>query len=210
MNVGASGKGIKILKDKTELRHYIEMAFGAGIHSKTGPKLTKNRLIQRVFNKIINPSQLINRLRTYKEIASDKQKGFIILQEYIQHDFEWRVVKIGDSFFAHKKIKKGDKTSGSLLKNYDNPPLDLFDFVKDIADRFNFQSVAMDIFKNNNQYLVNEIQCIFGQSDSFQMLVNGIKGRYRYLNNQWIFEEGDFNQNQSYNLRIDTVIQTFL
>ena len=209
MNVGASGKGIKILKTQAELNQYIHQAFEQGLSAKTGPKLKKGKLVQRLFQKLIHPKQLINRLKTYKEIASDKQSGFIILQEYIPHNFEWRVVKIGDSFFAHKKLKQGEKTSGSLLKNYDNPPLNLFDFVKEITARFNFQSVAIDLFESNNTYLVNEIQCIFGQSDPYQMLVDGNPGRYKYENNQWVFEEGDFNQNQSYNLRLETIIENF-
>lgn len=210
MNVGASGKGIKILKNQAELDQYIDLAFTNGLSAKTGPKLKQGKLIQRLFQKLIHPKQLINRLKTYKEIASDKQLGFIILQEYIPHDFEWRVVKIGNSFFAHKKLKEGEKTSGSLLKNYDNPPLQLFDFVRTITERFNFQSVAVDLFEANNTYLVNEIQCIFGQSDPYQMLVDGKPGRYKYENNQWVFEAGDFNQNQSYDLRLEYILSKLI
>jgi glutathione synthase/RimK-type ligase-like ATP-grasp enzyme len=206
INVGASGKGIKIINSKDVYLQYINKAFGAGLSSKTGPKFKNGQIIRRMTQKILHPGQLANRLNTYKEIASDKQSGFVIIQEYIPHDFEWRVVKIGDSFFAHKKLKLGEKSSGSLLKNYDNPPLKLFDFVKKITDRFNFNSVAVDLFEANDEYLVNEIQCIFGQSDSYQMLVNDTPGRYRFINNQWIFEEGDFNQNRSYNLRLNYIL----
>jgi len=51
------------------------------------------------------------------------------------------------------------------------------------------------------------MQCIFGQSDPYQMLVDGQPGRYRYINGQWIFEKGDFNSLESYALRLEHVIE---
>ena len=69
-------------------------------------------------------------------------------------------------------------SSGSLLKEYCNPPLELLDYVKSITDQFNFYSQAIDLFEYNGNYLINEMQCIFGQSDSYQMKVNDEIGRY--------------------------------
>lgn len=207
LNIGASGSGIKILHNRDQLNNYIKKAFHSGLRAQTGPKLQKGNLIHRLWHKLLNPKKFINRIQTYKSIASDKQKGFVIIQEYIPHNYEWRVVRIGDSFFAHKKIVTKDKASGTLLKNYDNPPLNLFDFTKSLTDKFGLHSVAVDLFeKNNNEYLVNEIQCIFGQSDPYQMLVNGKPGRYRYKEKQWEFEEGDFNKNKSFNLRLEYIL----
>lgn len=209
LNVGASGKGVKILSNIADARKYISAAFNEGIASKTGPKLKSGKLIQRAWQKLTHPTELKNRLKTYSSIAKDRQKGFLIFQDYISHDFEWRAVRIGDSFFAHKKLKVGEKTSGTLLKDYENPPLELMDFVKRITDQFNFRSVAVDIFEDHKgNYLINEIQCIFGQSDPYQMLVDNKPGRYLYLNDTWVFEEGDFNKNQSFNLRVEYIIKT--
>jgi len=139
--------------------------------------------------------------------SADVQNSFVLLQEYIPHDFEWRVVRIGDSFFAHKKLKMGEKASGSLLKNYDNPPFSILDFVKEVTDRFNFYSQSVDIFETENGYLINEMQCIFGQSDPYQMLVDGKPGRYINKSGKWIFEEGDFNTNESYDLRLQSALE---
>lgn len=207
LNIGASGHGIAVLKNKNESEKYVNQIFTTGSASKTGPNISKGKLLKRIFNKLMNPKQLMNRLKVYNAIAADVQKGYVIFQEYIPHQFEWRVVRIGDSFFAHKKLVKREKASGSLLKGYENPPVSLLDFVKGITDRFGFYSQAVDIFETErNKYLVNEMQCVFGQSDPYQMLVDGKPGRYIFENNKWKFEEGDFCTNQCYDLRLDYVI----
>jgi len=209
-NIGASGSGVQIIKTEKDALKYVEATFsGKGAPQRTGPNLAKGEIFKRGFHYIIHPSEIGGRLNIYKTIAGNLQKGFVIFQEYIPHDFEWRVVRIGDSFFAHKKLKKGDKASGSLLKLYDNPPFELFDFVKEITDRYGFYSQAIDIFEYKGKYLVNEMQCIFGQSDPYQMLVNKKPGRYCYYNNEWIFEEGDFARDACYNLRVDFILNSF-
>ena len=105
-------------------------------------------------------------------------------------------------------MKVKDKASGSLLKNYGNPPLGLLSFVREVTDRFNFRSQAVDLFETApGEYLINEMQCIFGQSDPYQMLVDGKPGRYLWRENQWHFEPGDFNSNESYDLRVNFIIE---
>lgn len=208
MNIGASGNGVQIIQKKNQLKNYIKRAFNVGLVSSTGPKLKQGKLIQRAWQKFTHPKELINKLKEYRDIRMDSQKGFIILQEFIKHDYEWRAVRIGDSYFAHKKIVLNDKASGSLLKEYKDPPIELLNFVRLLTDKFIFRSVAVDLFEPvQGQYLINEIQCIFGQSDSYQMLVNETPGRYLFKEGKWIFEKGDFNSNASYDLRLKTAIE---
>ena len=208
LSIGASGRGVQILKTQTEASNYIDSVFsGKGVRQSVGPNLEKGNILKRVINNVLNPIGVIKKIKKYSDIYGDKQTDFVLFQEFIPHDFEWRVVRIGNSFFAHKKIVKNKKASGSLIKGYENPPLELFNFVKRITDEHQMFSQAVDIFEQGSNYLVNEMQCIFGQSDSYQMLVNGKKGRYIYSNDNWVFEEGDFNKNECYNLRLDWVLQ---
>ncbi|MBK6932905.1 MAG: hypothetical protein IPH12_19360 [Saprospirales bacterium] len=66
----------------------------------------------------------------------------------------------------------------------------------------------MDLFEcSDGRYLVNEMQCIFGQSDPYQMLVNGQPGRYRRIDGKWTFEPGDFNRIRSFLLRLEHFIE---
>ena len=69
--------------------------------------------------------------------------------------------------------------------------------------------MAVDLFETKSgNYLVNEMQCIFGQSDPYQMLVDNKPGRYIYKD-RWIFEEGDFASNECYDLRLEYILQRF-
>ena len=209
-NIGASGSGVQIIRSESDGQKYIKQTFsGKGSPQRTGPNLDKGGLLKRGFHYALHPSDISKKFEIYQTKAVNKQRGFVIFQEYIPHDFEWRAVRIGESFFAHKKLKTGEKTSGSLLKNYDNPPLELMDFVKKLTEQHGFYSQAIDIFESERGYLVNEMQCIFGQSDPYQMLVDGIPGRFRYIQDKWLFEEGDFARNECYNLRLEFALNNF-
>ncbi len=62
--------------------------------------------------------------------------------------------------------------------------------MRKICTENNLYSVAIDILKDNNSYLVNEIQIIYGNFQDHILEVNGKAGRYIYNNDQWIFETG--------------------
>ncbi len=207
-SIGASGRGVSILKSKQEVIDYIKLTFsGEGANRSVGPKWRKKGFVGRVIKKMLNPKAFKAKLKQYQNVRNDIQKDFVIFQEFIPHDYEWRCVRIGESFFAHKKLVEGEKASGSLLKGYDNPPLALLDFVKEVTDEKGFYSQAVDIFEApDGRYLINEMQCIFGQSDPYQMKVDNEVGRYVYQNGRWVFEKGDFNRFESYLLRIDHFI----
>lgn len=209
-NIGAAGSGVKILKTHNEALSYIKLAFkGKGIRKRTGPNPqvgTPTSWLVKAFN---NPSFFKKRLFQYHRTYSNTQKGYLIFQEYIPHLFEWRVVKIGESYFAYKKFKVGDKASGAKNIGYDNPSYDLLNFVRQIADENNILTAAFDIFENNKAFLVNEIQAIFGHVKNHILEVDGKPGRYLYKNNNWIFEEGTFNTNESYDLRLKTALKLY-
>lgn len=208
-NIGASGKGVKILKTKKAAIQYINRAFsGTGIKQASGPNLKMGDIKKRLMYALKNPNHIFERFKVYKAVSGDVQKHFIIFQEYISHDFEWRVVKIGRSYFGHQKIKQGEKASGTKGINYISPPDRLLDFVKQICDKYNFNSMATDIFEDGKEgYLINEMQTIFGHVQDHICEKNGVPGRFIYSNDKWKFESGMFNTNLSYDLRLENVLE---
>lgn len=205
-NIGGSGNGVWIIDGYDEACKYINNAFSRGIYSRAGFKITKGSLLKKIRKMLKIKGFLRSRIKIYNGISTTPQKDFVIFQEFVPHSFEWRCVRIGDSYFAHKKIAKNSLASGTLLKDYGDIPLKLLNFIRDITEKNNLTSVAIDIFENDGAYLINEIQCIFGQSDPYQMLVSGVPGRYRWISDSWVFEEGMFNTNSSYDLRVSHLI----
>ena len=150
-------------------------------------------------------------MHEYVSVYRNGERDFIIFQEYIPHNFEWRAVRIGNSYFAHKKIKVGDKASGSKGIEYVDPPVSLLNFTRELCEKHNFQFMAVDLFEDGKyEYLVNELQPIFGHVQDFILSIDGKSGRYQYIHNQWVFQEGDFNSNESYDLRLETAIDIFI
>lgn len=209
INIGASGRGVEIIKDKKTAEQYINKAFaGTGIKQATGPNLKMGDIKNRLIYALKNPNHIFNRFKVYKAVSGDFQKHFIIFQEYTPHDYEWRVVKIGNSYFGYKKIKKGDKCSGRKGYIYDPPSYRLLDFVKQICDKYNFNSMAIDLFEDGKEgYLINEMQTNFGHVQDHICEVNGVPGRFIYDNGNWQFQSGMFNTNLSYDLRLENVLQ---
>lgn len=208
LNIGSSGKGVEVISTREELEGYVEEIFSAGKSSRSGPNLERGQWLQRAFRVFTKQGLLKERFAKYRAIREEKQTGFVLFQEYIPHEYEWRAVRIGDSFFAHKKLKTGNKASGSLKKEYGAPPVELLNFTREITERFDFHSMSLDLFDTSgNSYLINEMQCIFGQSDPYQMTVGGKPGRYIFEGGEWVFEEGDFCSNQCFDLRLDHILR---
>ena len=105
--------------------------------------------------------------------------------------------------------KNHDKCSGTKGIDYVDPPHSLLDFVKEVCNKNNLNSVAIDMFEHEGQYMVNEIQCIFGHVQDHILEVDGKPGRYRFENGAWVFEEGMFNANESYDLRLEVALELF-
>lgn len=204
--IGASGTGVEILCTREQVKHYVKKAFGRGIKRRLGPNRSTGNIKSWSKKAYTNPKFFFHKIKKYLDIYKDAQCGFVILQEYTQHEFEWRVVKIGKSWFAHQKLKDGDKASGTKGIIYKDPPHKLLSFCKDICDINMFSCMAIDIFEHPSKgYVVNELQTIFGHVQDYLLKVDGKIGRYIYSDG-WQFEEGDFNTNESYDLRLKHVI----
>jgi len=185
-NIGSTSKGVRIVKSKNTAKRIAGLVFGWG-----SPKLA-----------VGYTSQLTGKIIPFPAIGT-LQKHYLLVQGFEKIKWEWRIIKIGDSYFGHKKLLKNNFASGSGKVGWDNPPSNLLMLVKEICDKGCFYSMAADIFETiDDRFLVNELQSIFGSYNNSQLYVNGVSGRYVYNNGNFVFEEGVFNQNGSYLLRV--------
>jgi hypothetical protein len=141
----------------------------------------------------------------------DRQWGSILLQEYIPDAREWRMMRIGDSYFGYEKIKKGEYHSGSHAWSYSLPPSELLDFVRDLTEKANFTSMDLDILiSKDGKYHVSELQSVFGMGHPYEMCVVDDKpGRMLYDpdSRSWRFEAGNFCQNYLWNQRVEDIVK---
>ncbi len=204
--IGAAGSGVKIIQSYEEGLEYIKKVFGKGVSRRYGPNRKTGTPIDWLRKAINSPDYFRKKMKEYNQRARDLQYGYVIFQQYIEHDFEWRCVKIGESYFSYKKLKIGDRASGSKMFEYGAPPTELLDFTRDLCIKHNFNFMAVDIFHVNNSILVNELQTVFGHKNPYICRVDGRIGRYINRDNEWIFEEGEYNKNESYDLRLKVAL----
>ena len=113
------------------------------------------------------------------------------------------MIRIGDSYFGHKKLLRNGFASGSGKSSLERPPDELLHLTRDICDKGGFRSMNIDVFEDEEgNYLVNELQTIFGSYKPVQMRVDGKPGRFIYEGDSFVFQEGVFNQHGSNVLRI--------
>jgi len=192
-HIGATSTGVKILRTRAEARRLIGQVFRFGYGRKiwtTGRGLLPWRIkLPAVF-----PNWYLE--REYRTA---------LLQEYIEAVAEWRMIRIGESYFGHKKLKRGEFHSGTALVGWERPPDPLLALVKGVCDASGFTSMCMDVLEGKDgQYYVNELQAVFSSYNPSQMYVDGKPGRFLWDEGaaSWRWEEGCFNQNGSCNLRV--------
>lgn len=176
----------------------VKTSFGA---ASAGVRIVRSRrrlrrMVRRAFTRGFVPSGGDPR---------DRQWGSILLQEFLPDAREWRMVRVGDSYFGHPKGRVGDYHSGSGVVEWNAPEPRHLDFVYEVTTRGGFRSMDVDVFETTSgELLVNELQAVFGASFSVdQLRVGGRSGRFvRIGEGSWEFDPGDFARNACADERI--------
>lgn len=126
----------------------------------------------------------------------DFDYGYALIQKFYEDVREYRVIKIGESWFGHEKLagSNGILLSGSGKNSWNVPGMELFDFCREIAEDNGFRWMAFDVLvdREGNHYL-NELQTWFGSVKDSQMYLEGVPGRYVFRDGNFVFEKGEFN-----------------
>jgi hypothetical protein len=150
-------------------------------------------------------------LRPKRYDAHDRQRGFVYLQEYLPDVDEWRMVRIGDSFFGYRKEKGADGLHSASHKwTWTDPGKELLDLLRRVTDTGGFTSMDVDVFlTRDGRPLVNELQPVSGcTTPAIYMKVNDVEGRYLWRDGAWLFEPGNYWHNHMCNLRIEHLMRT--
>ncbi|MFC3285514.1 ATP-grasp domain-containing protein [Litchfieldella rifensis] len=142
----------------------------------------------------------------------DREWGSLLLQEYLPEIREWRMVRIGDSYFGHRKGRAGDFHSGSGQVDWEPPRRRQLEMLHHITEAAGFRSMDVDIFETaDGTLLVNELQTVFGASVSIdQLRLDGTPGRMaRDPEGEWHFDPGDFARNACANERLRYALEHF-
>jgi hypothetical protein len=179
----SGASGVEVIGHLHQLKRLVKLAFGAGYLNRT----------------LLDP----------RDIDFD----YVILQEFLSDVREFRVIQLGESWFAHEKLpsRENGLMSGSGEHAWSLPPEDLLWFCKSISDEHQFESMCFDVFVSvDGQFLVNELQTWFGSNLESQMFVDGIPGRFVFRGNEIKFEEGLFNSAGGHVLRVEHLARKLL
>jgi hypothetical protein len=139
----------------------------------------------------------------------DRQWSNVLFQRFIPAASEWRMIRIGASYFGYEKLRVGDFHSGTERWRYVRPPDDLLELTHEITERGGFTSMSVDVLvdQNGGAY-INELQGVFGMLRDYACMVGGKIGRMlRDTDGTWRFDEGDFCRNRMCNLRVQVVLE---
>lgn len=143
----------------------------------------------------------------------DRHWGKAIFQEYLHEVEEWRIVRVGDTYFSRLKHKIGDFHSGSGKVSWAKPPVELLSYVRNITDQHSFRSVAIDLFfsSGTNEFWVNEVQALFGEIKKTNLQSGGDNmGKFQFIDGSWVFTPGFYYDNACSNLRVRYVLDVLI
>ncbi len=142
--------------------------------------------------------------------ARDRQWGCVLLQQYVPNATEWRTARVGGSFFANQKVRRGQFHSGSREVHYVRPPDRLLDFCRQVSEKGPFASINLDVLETEDgRYLASEMHSVWGCAQAHMTIVDGRPGRFVYAEGygMWAFEPGSFCRNVLCNLRVRTLLE---
>ncbi|BBR38827.1 hypothetical protein WP3W19E03_13520 [Aeromonas veronii] len=191
-NIGASGSAVQIIKNKHQYVSLVNKVFG-----RFSPEFSFGWIPMGKKNGIPIPR------------FGRAQKHYLLIQEYLSIKWEWRMIRIGDSYIGHQKLL-GDNgfASGSELVGWERPSNDLLWLLHNATEKMGMRCMTLDIFETvDGEYYVNEMQAIIGAYRPYQMKVDGKPGRFFLKDGQFQFEEGIHCLNACWNPRVEDFIK---
>lgn len=191
-NGGSTGSGVQKITSREEGKRLIYNVFG-----RIDPRLAIGDFKWAKINKLIRVPKI-----------GMAQRHYLIIQEYIDIETEWRIIKIGDTYAGYKRPIENGHASCDLME-YGFPPYELLSLIKRIAEEEHFDSLSIDVLMDKKgKYYVTEMQSLYGSFSLTQCEVGGKSGRIIEKDGEFVFEEGkDFFRFNSNVLRVRDFVE---
>lgn len=174
-NGGAGGSGVTIVRSYNKAKRMINSIFG-----RINPRMALGHCHWVKYGRVVPVPKL-----------GMSQRHYVIIQEYIDVETEWRIIKLGDSYAGYKRPMENGHGSCELME-YGFPPKPLLHLIKEIAETNRFDSLSLDVLVGKDgKHYVTEIQSLFGCFASHQCEVDGVGGKIEFVNGDFVFVEGE-------------------
>jgi glutathione synthase/RimK-type ligase-like ATP-grasp enzyme len=172
---GAAGSGVSIVRKKSKAKRIIRSVFG-----RFDPRLALGYVHFAKVGGFIPVPKL-----------GMSQRHYLIIQEYIDIETEWRIIKLGDTYAGYIRPTINGYGSSELLE-YGFPPKKLLFLIKEITEANRFDSLSLDVLiGKDGEYYITEMQSLFGLWTPHQCEVDGVGGKIEFRNGDFVFVEGE-------------------
>lgn len=179
---GSGSHNVKLLKNKSEAKKYVNTMFKAGFRAspsfvfKAKSNLQSSKNINIALNRIKRLPDFLETLSKSKQLP--QERGYVFFQEYIPNDgYDLKVVVIGDKLsFLARDVRKGDfraSGGGAINYNIDLISSEIRNIAFNIAKRLNFQSMGFDFVIDNRNNSPKIVEISYGFSHTAQMDLGG-------------------------------------
>lgn len=174
-NGGAGGSGVTIVRSLAKAKRIINSVFG-----RMDPRMALGYCHWAKVGGFVPIPKL-----------GMSQRHYVIIQDFIDIETEWRIIKLGDTYAGYKRPMDNGHGSCELME-YGFPPKTLLFLIKEISDENRFDSMSLDVIVGKDgKFYITEMQSLFGCFASHQCEVNGVGGKIEYRDGDFVFVEGE-------------------
>lgn len=135
----------------------------------------------------------------------DADFGYLTVQPFVADAREHRVIRLGETYFAHGKVRApgGWRYSGSGSRDWELPGVHVLDAGADVMDRLGMSCGAVDILEQpDGRWAVLEAQVWYEGFRAAQMDADGVPAIARRTATGWHFETAAPHVHRGHALRL--------
>jgi glutathione synthase/RimK-type ligase-like ATP-grasp enzyme len=179
---GSGSNGVKLIRDKSELRNYAEKMFSVGfdITPSLAFKTLSNLRSVRNFGMFVNRFKRINEFLRTRSAAKmfNKEIGYCYFQEFIPNDgFDLKIVIVGDKLsFVGRYIREGDfRASGGGAVFYDRSKIteNIIESAFSISEKLGFNCMGFDFIIDSGTNIGKVVEISYGFNHMAIIEANG-------------------------------------